>query len=83
MTLTQSLAETLTSTQLPQLNLAQANQWLEWLRDPERLLWHLLDVYGVWMLAFVALIVFIESGVLSLCCRGIRCSLRWGCCIRR
>ena len=64
MTLTQSLAETLTSTQLPQLNLAQANQWLEWLRDPERLLWHLLDVYGVWMLAFVALIVFIESGVL-------------------
>lgn len=37
---------------------------LDWLRNPEALLWYLLDEYGVWMLAMVALIVFIESGVL-------------------
>lgn len=38
--------------------------FIEWLRDPEVLINHLLGTYGVWMVAFIALIVFIESGVL-------------------
>lgn len=38
--------------------------FIEWLRDPELLLNHLLSAYGVWMVAIIALIVFIESGVL-------------------
>ena len=37
---------------------------LEWLKDPGALLEHLISAYGVWMVAIVALIVFIESGVL-------------------
>lgn len=41
-----------------------AQNLIDWLRDPELLLNHLLSAYGVWMLAIIALIVFIESGVL-------------------
>lgn len=37
---------------------------LDWLKDPGTLLEHLISAYGVWMVAIVALIVFIESGVL-------------------
>ena len=37
---------------------------LDWLKDPGALLEHLISAYGVWMVAIVALIVFIESGVL-------------------
>lgn len=37
---------------------------IDWLRDPGALLEHLISAYGVWMVAIVALIVFIESGVL-------------------
>ena len=38
--------------------------WLDYLKDPNLLLTTLLTNYGAWMIAIVALIVFIESGVL-------------------
>lgn len=40
-----------------------AQDFIEWLRDPKVLLNRLLGTYGVWMTAFIALIVFVEPGV--------------------
>lgn len=41
-----------------------ARSFIDWLSNPELLLNHLLGAYGVWMVMVIALIVFIESGVL-------------------
>lgn len=46
------------------LTVAAENGWLDYLRDPETLIYALLDQFGPWMIGMVGLIVFIESGVL-------------------